>query len=872
MNRVSVAVRRACADRTVARTTKARHRLAGSVALLLAVGLVTISSVLPAQATTALRAAPSTTGWQTIATDDFSRTVPDGWGSARIGGSYTVGYSGRPTSGHFSVGDASGSMNLTPGLSGSATLGAVSAGDVEFRSTFALPTVGGVYYSTELRRQADGSAYRIQIKTMNSGAVVLSTVRHAGGVDTTVGQYVLPFTAAANRTVNLQAQIVGTAPVAMNAKAWLDGSAEPGWQTVLQDSAATRITAAGSIGLWVYLSSSSPATTVRTKALGAWAPGSTPPPTTTATTTPTTTPPTSTTSAAPTSTSTPTTPPPPPTTTTTTTTTTTAAPPSASGRGSVPVGTASYPVPAGAVFVDGARGSDGAVGSQTSPLKTVAAAIGKAPSGGTIVIRKGVYNESLSVGKTLTIQAYPNEAVWFDGSLPVTTWSKSGTRWVASGWTAEFDSSMGNSSYYARFVDPAYPLANRPDQVFYDGTALKQVASSSAVVAGTFFIDDAANTITLGSDPAGHEVRASNLAQAFYVTSTGTTLQGFGVRRYATPYQANGAVRMGNANGTVRDLVVQDNATIGVSMRNTNDRAERLTSTRNGLLGMAVNTADGLVVTNSVISDNNTEHFKPEPVAGGFKITRSRNVTFSNTEASRNIGSGIWFDESCVGITIANSTANSNTKHGIELEISEKAIVANNEAAENGDTGILIFDTGSVRVFNNNIGGNRLFAVQLKQDQRRQADASFAGHDPRQPIPDPTNPWITRNVTVSNNAFGTGGYFQFYALDQKTNISADNMNITMTGNLFNKRVAKTDPTMVAWGGTDNVTVTRYETPQALAAAKNTSWRNGLTATSLTLAQMSAEIQAAQSIAVAVPADIAAAIGVAAGTKRLGRIS
>jgi hypothetical protein len=184
----------------------------------------------------------------------------------------------------------------------------------------------------------------------------------------------------------------------------------------------------------------------------------------------------------------------------------------------------------------------------------------------------------------------------------------------------------------------------------------------------------------------------------------------------------------------------------------------------------------------------------------------------------------------------------------------------------------LIFDTGTVRVYNNSIGGNTLFGLQLKQDQRRQADASFAGHDPRQPVPDPTNPWLTRNITVSNNAFGNGGYFQFYGLDGKTGIGVDSMNVTITGNLFNNRAAKTDPTMVGWGGTDNATVTRYETPAVLAAAKNSTWLNRLTATSVTIGRMSADIQQAQDVAIALPADIAAAVGVPAGTRRLGPLS
>ena len=42
------------------------------------------------------------------------------------------------------------------------------------------------------------------------------------------------------------------------------------------------------------------------------------------------------------------------------------------------------------------------------------------------------------VNRTFTIQAYPGEAVWLDGSSAVTDWVKSGNVWVKSGWTAAF--------------------------------------------------------------------------------------------------------------------------------------------------------------------------------------------------------------------------------------------------------------------------------------------------------------------------------------------------------------------------------------------------------------------------------------------------
>ena len=66
-----------------------------------------------------------------------------------------------------------------------------------------------------------------------------------------------------------------------------------------------------------------------------------------------------------------------------------------------------------------------------APLRTVMAAVPKIPSSGagTIVLRGGIYHQSVKVesNRSATIQNYPGEAVWFDGSVPVTNWAASGT-------------------------------------------------------------------------------------------------------------------------------------------------------------------------------------------------------------------------------------------------------------------------------------------------------------------------------------------------------------------------------------------------------------------------------------------------------------
>lgn len=537
-----------------------------------------------------------------------------------------------------------------------------------------------------------------------------------------------------------------------------------------------------------------------------------------------------------------------------------------STQGSATVGTASYAPPATALFVS-PKGSDTASGAIQTPLKTVTAAVAKAQSGQTIVLRAGEYNESVNIpfSKPVIIQSYPKEAVWFDGSQKVTTWTKSGSTW-STPWNFFPSSVIDGIADNPRYVHKDHPLASRRDQVFLNGTQMTQVASASAVVANTFYVDSAAKKVIIGTDPAGKEVRISNLSAGITANSAGTTLQGFGVRRYASNSADQAAVRMINVNATAQNLQIEDNAYLGLSMSNNNAKVDHVTILRSGMLGLGSNASYGSSFTNSRIEQNNFQQFKQAPVAGGFKITRSRDITINNLYSSNNWGAGIWLDESVYNATITNNTTNNNSSTGISLELSQKVIVANNYSSSQTD-GLTIVDTGDVKVFNNEFEKNSRFAIRVAQDERLASQVSTAGHDPRQPVPDPTVSWVTKDIVVSNNTFGATTGFQFYALN------AAPKNITLTGNLFNARVQPGQSTVVAWGVTPDNTGSfiRYDTPESLNQNINAKWQNKITTSALPLSGMSLDERRSMSIAVPIPRDIAPLVGVPIGTKQVGNL-
>ncbi|WP_314854034.1 right-handed parallel beta-helix repeat-containing protein [uncultured Microbacterium sp.] len=598
-----------------------------------------------------------------LLSDSFERSVAQGWGASSSGATYSSWTSAGTTA---SVVDSVGKLVVKPGGSFFLTTGAPAVGPLHVRSKVRLTaSSGNGYFAYMTRLQSDGSAYRVRMVTTAAGTARLSVSRVDGKDETVLKEAAV----AGNLTDGwyvFDATVTGEDDVSITANLFPSGVAAPEAQLTVKDSAPERISAPGKLALWGCLSSSAVGSThlqfddltVAKVAVPAGADPS-PSPTPSATSTPSATPtPTARPSATPTPSPTP---------------SSTGSPgasaadwakaiPPASTRGSAPVGTARYAVPAGAIYVDSSATGSTQTGSVGAPYKTVTAAITNAAVGSTIVLRAGEYHESVvfPYGKRgLTIQAYPGEEVWFDGSKKVTNWKKSGSAWVSEGWTATFSSDMlgGQTAW---FTNPSYPMAPYPDQLFIDGRPQQQVKSAAEVKPGTFAVDYASNRLILGTDPTGKEVRASDLAQAILVPAAQVTLQGFGVRRYATPYNLKGAIWMQNVDATIRNLVIEDNATIGASV--TNDRAtlDHVTLRRNGQLGLAMDAAYNSRLVNSIVNENNSEHFADAPVSGGFKITRSRGFEMRNVETNDNHGGGTWFDESCYDISLIDVIANRN--------------------------------------------------------------------------------------------------------------------------------------------------------------------------------------------------------------------
>ncbi len=749
-------------------------------------------------------AATNATGSVLVA-DKMARTVKSGWGSATTGGAYTA----NPAS-SGSVGNGVATfVSPGPGKTSTMTLSKVKAQNVLSSIDVALPSLPAsgskAYISHFVRGEANGS-YAVMLVVDSKGASELVLERKQGSVETKFKTVTGP-QLKAGKAVTLEISVDGTKSVQLGAKAWTTGTTAPTkMMATATDTATTRISTAGPVGVAVYASASGTVTPVNfdnvtTNSIVAQAS------TSVATPTPTPTP------AA---------------TATATAVNGTISTPNYAGRrmlsGSAQLNTLSYPIPSSAVYV-ATDGSDSNAGTKAKPFKTISAATKAAKANGTVVVRGGVYHESVLIypHAGLTVQAYPKETVWLDGSEQVTGWTKSGSVWVKSNWATFFDASPTHTKGAAdgtaenwQWINPSYPLASYPDQVWIDNIPLKQVSSRSAVTTGTFYVDKSAMQLVIGSDPSSKRVDVSTLAEAMSIRSTDSVIRGIGVRRYATSVPMMGTVTTYYDGVTLENVMIVDNATTGLFVGSKNVTLRNVTLRNNGLLGMGANNADNLKVESLYSEANNSQRFNCSPVSGAMKITRSRQVSVQGSAFVNNFGQGPWFDESVYDTTFADNDVVNNTCAGVIFELSDKVKVVNNLIANNKKEGMIVQDTGNVEIWNNTFVGN-VGSLDVVQDDRRASNLSVAGHDKRQTLPDPTMPWITKNVTLVNNVFSQStGEAVIRVNDWSKEFKSSEMLTKSDRNLFH-RPSATSPTFATWYP-DGKKWTTYPTFNAYQAA------------------------------------------------------
>lgn len=385
--------------------------------------------------------------------------------------------------------------------------------------------------------------------------------------------------------------------------------------------------------------------------------------------------------------------------------------------------------------------------------------MGRASSGDTILLRGGVYHETVQIyRKALTIASAPGERAVLDGARPVDGFVASGGDWYAGGWTTQFYRTTGD-------MVGDDPTAAYPDEVFLDGAPLRQVLRREDVVPGTFFHDTAADRIWLGDDPGGRLVEASARSWALYFNEAhGSRLRDVTVRRYATQGRDMAAIRLYSNDLVVAGVVSELNAFSGISAIGSNIVIRDSRMSENGYIGLHGDRLSTLVVEDSSLVANNRAGFDPFHSAAGLKVTSSTGITVRNSDVSLNDGPGIWTDIYSSNVTVACNLTQRNGRSGIEVELTSRANVLGNVSLANGEAGVWVLESRDVQVRHN-----------ATFDNEREIAVT---EGPRQDV---------QNVGISGNLLGRSqpaGRSMLSVEDWTEERSAALMNVTADRNTF----------------------------------------------------------------------------------------
>jgi hypothetical protein len=422
------------------------------------------------------------------------------------------------------------------------------------------------------------------------------------------------------------------------------------------------------------------------------------------------------------------------------------------------------------------------------------ARVDAAEEGSTVDLPDGcIYRETLAIDKRLTLVGGPG--VEIRGSDVWTRWRKQDNgRWVSWLSVPDFSPVGGKCATNTS-------RCRWPEQVFFDGRALEQMATQPG--SGQFSINGN-RKVVLANDPRSKRVEVTTRERWIVGRSGGVTIDDLDMRHAANGINTGSAIKsLGHPNWTVKNselawahagIISLPRATGGVIQNNDIHHS--------GQIALGGFHSTDLRVLNNEIHHNNIEGFSQSWEAGAMKLARATDAVVQGNEIHDNRGNGVWFDGGCTGGTVSNNRIYRNTRNGIHYEVSDggpsKAEIVSNKVYDNGWTddgaslrsGIMVTASKNVEVYNNILAWN---ANGIKVIAQKRG---------------PHNPWYAvRSVSLHDNTMLHKDYVGFasYALsfsDQTSNrrifsATADNGG---ANNRYWFPVPEGKKTRYAWGG------------------------------------------------------------------------
>lgn len=306
------------------------------------------------------------------------------------------------------------------------------------------------------------------------------------------------------------------------------------------------------------------------------------------------------------------------------------------------------------------------------PCPSLQALVDSAPPGAVVKAPPCIYRERILITKPLVLDGQGRAEIR-GSDIWSSDWSLTDGRWAHDG-APSLPKPYGTCRSGTQ-------RCQWPEQVFYDGQPLLQVASGP--VSGQFAVEN--GKIVIADVPTGHTVEVTVRPYWVIIRSNNVTIQGFIMKHAGDPSQTGAIYAEGFSNLTIKDCVLSDAHGLMVSFKG-GSGLKLLNNElfRGGGHGGGASGARDVLIRGNHFHHNNTEDFSPEWSAGGSKSARLDGFIFDHNEVDYNGGPGVWCDIDCTKVVISHNRIHDNEQQGVFFEISDGAKIFGNRVWNNG--------------------------------------------------------------------------------------------------------------------------------------------------------------------------------------------
>jgi len=349
------------------------------------------------------------------------------------------------------------------------------------------------------------------------------------------------------------------------------------------------------------------------------------------------------------------------------------------------------------IYVDVNKGSDSNSGSQSSPLKTIGAALNIATTnnaaaiGTRIIINPGTYREVLTITSgqnqnsnvPMTLQAAQNGTVFISGAVQYTSWAPYASN--PSIYTATWPNQWGLCAVAGGGGPLEQQIVRRREMIFVDGTPMTQVMSLSQMIfPGTFYVDETQALVYLwppsGTNMASADVEVPTNPHLMQVSSyNGKPINGIVFRgltfEYANSCRGDGAFFV---QGSVTNLLLDSDSFLwnnsqGLSINQSASNVTVLNSTalHNGSAGFHTFQVKNILWQGSTASYNNWRGAQGAYYiwdVGGYHLRGDHSETITGGQTTNNQTAGVHWDTDNQNVTVTSLF----DSHNVRGNLSEK--------------------------------------------------------------------------------------------------------------------------------------------------------------------------------------------------------